>query len=29
MQKKQTVQHIMLRDLKFLLYWWSCLPCSV
>ena len=29
MQKKTTIHQIMLRDLKFLLYWWSCLPFSV
>ena len=29
MQKKQTMHHILLRDLKFLRYWWSCLTCSV
>jgi hypothetical protein len=29
MQKKQTMHQIMLRDLKFLRYWWSCLTCSV
>jgi hypothetical protein len=27
MQKKQTMHQIMLRDLKFLRYWWSCLTC--
>jgi hypothetical protein len=27
MQKKQTMHQIMLRDLKFLRYWWSCLAC--
>jgi hypothetical protein len=27
--KKQTIYQIMLRDLKFLRYWWSCLTCSV
>jgi hypothetical protein len=29
MQKKQKMHQIMLRDLKFLRYWWSCLICSV
>jgi hypothetical protein len=29
MQKKQTMHQIMLRNLKFLPYWWSCLTCSV
>jgi hypothetical protein len=29
MQKKQTIPQILLRDLKFLRYWWSCLLCSV
>ena len=28
-RKKQTIYQIMLRDLKFLRYWWSCLTCSV
>jgi hypothetical protein len=28
-RKKQTMHQIMLRDLKFLYYWWSCLTCSV
>jgi hypothetical protein len=28
-RKKQTLYQIMLRDLKFLRYWWSCLTCSV
>ena len=28
-RKKQTMHQIMLRDLKFLRYWWSCLTCSV
>jgi hypothetical protein len=28
MQKK-TMHPLMLRDLKFLRYWWSCLACSV
>jgi hypothetical protein len=29
MQTKQTMHQIMLRDLKLLRYWWSCLACSV
>ena len=28
-RKKQPMHQIMLRDLKFLRYWWSCLTCSV
>ena len=28
-RKKQTMHQIMLRDLKFLRYWWSRLTCSV
>ena len=27
--KKKPMHLIMLRDLRFLLYWWSCLTCSV
>ena len=27
--KKNPMHLIMLRDLRFLLYWWSCLTCSV
>ena len=28
-RKKQTMHQILLRDLKSLRYWWSCLTCSV
>ena len=28
-RKKQIIYQIMLGDLKFLRYWWSCLTCSV